>query len=206
MTNRFDQEALEWDTPYRVSRAQAIAAEIKKRVHFKPDDNVLEFGCGTALVSTNLYYSVGKISLMDTSTGMLQVALQKFEKLGTGKPVTAFSDLFSNSLTQASFDCIYTSMVLHHVLDLKEVGERFYNLLKENGTLCIVDLNPDDGSFHADDSDFDGHNGFDPEALSGDFSTYGFSREYCSTFYSSVKKTDEKDVPYSLFIMVMKKH
>lgn len=206
MTNRFDQEALEWDTPYRVSRAQAIAAEIKKQVPFKPDDNVLEFGCGTALVSVNLRDSVGKISLMDTSTGMLQVAQQKFEKQGAGKPVTAVSDLASPALAEAAFDCIYTSMVLHHVLDLKEVGERFYNLLKENGTLCIVDLNPDDGSFHADDGDFDGHNGFDPEALAGEFSTYGFSREYCSTFYSSVKKTDEKDVPYSLFIMVMKKH
>lgn len=206
MTNRFDQEALEWDTPYRVKRAEAIAAEIKKQVHFQPEDNVLEFGCGTALVSINLADSVGKITLMDTSAGMLQVALNKFEKLGTGKTVTAVGDLFSPALPEGSFDCIYTSMVLHHVLDLREVGKRFHTLLKDNGTLCIVDLNPDDGSFHADDGDFDGHNGFEPEALAVEFAAYGFTREYCSTFYSSVKKTGDRDVPYSLFILVMKKN
>lgn len=205
MANRFDDEAKEWDTPYRAKRAEAIAAEIKNQVKFSPTDSVLEFGCGTALVSSSLIDCVGRLSLMDNSTGMLEVAQAKIKAIAPQKLAAAASDLFSPLLPDGSFDVIYTSMVLHHVLNIAEVGQRFYQLLKPGGKLCIVDLNPDDGSFHADDGDFDGHNGFDPEALAREFAVVGFSREYCSTFYTSVKKIPDRDVPYSLFILVMKK-
>lgn len=205
MANRFDDEAKEWDTPYRAKRAEAIAAEINKQVKFSSTDNVLEFGCGTALVSSSLINYIGSLSLMDNSTGMLEVAQAKIKAIAPQKLAAAASDLFSPLLPDGSFDGIYTSMVLHHVLDIADVGQRFYQLLKPGGKLCIVDLNPDDGSFHADDGGFDGHNGFDPKALAQEFTGFGFTCDYCDTFYTSVKKAPGRDVPYSLFILVMKK-
>jgi ubiquinone/menaquinone biosynthesis C-methylase UbiE len=200
----FDHQAQNWDTAYRVERASAISEEIKKRVHFSPNDSVLEFGCGTGLISFNIIESVASLTLVDNSEGMLSVVKEKIRDLAPGKPVTLGDDIFSKNLPLAAFDCIYTSMVLHHINNIQETGKQFSRLLKENGVLCIVDLAPDDGSFHGADPDFDGHNGFDPEELSKEFEQYGFSEHYRAVFYSNTKEIWGRNVPYSLFILVMK--
>jgi hypothetical protein len=65
--------------------------------------------------------------------------------------------------------------------------------------LLIIDVNPDDGNFHAHHSDFDGHNGFDQLFLSGLCKKIGFSKTEIKTFYHACRIVNEK--PYSLFIM-----
>jgi len=201
---RFDQQASAWDTPYRIERARAISAEIMRQVPFSPQDRVLEFGCGTGLITFNLIDAVASVAMVDTSTGMLAVVKEKIAKFGVQTPVTLTSDLFSADLPEATFDCIYTSMVLHHIQDFRDIARRFSKLLKENGVLCIVDLMPDDGSFHLAEPGFDGHNGFDPLALSAELEQAGFVHQTSRVFYANTREFENRSIPYSLFILVMR--
>ena len=199
----FDEQANQWDTEYRIKRARRISDEIKKRVLFEPNNKVLEFGCGTGLISMNLVDGIQQITCVDNSEGMLSILKNKIDKELKEEKFIVENDLFSENINKESFDGIYSSMALHHVKDIEKIGVQFNNLLKTNGKLCIVDLMPDDGTFHRNEPDFDGHNGFDPKELSGKYAKLGFREGYKNVFFSDVKKSEEKDFGYSLFILVM---
>ena len=75
----FNSEASSWDNHRRAQRAKIIAEEISKTVELKSHFNALEFGCGTGLVSFNLYGKFQHITLVDTSKGMIDVLNKKIQ-------------------------------------------------------------------------------------------------------------------------------
>ncbi len=56
-------------------------------------------------------------------------------------------------------------MAMHHIIDVEEILNRFYEILNEKGKLCIVELNKDNGDFHKNEEGFNGHNGFSQKDL-----------------------------------------
>lgn len=201
----FDKRALTWDDEYRISRAKIIAQEIEKWVPIRKEHTALEFGCGTGLISFNLYESLRHITLVDTSKGMVEVANAKIQQYGATN-VTAYElDISKGEKPEENYDIIYTSMVLHHIEDLKGTIEKLLKILNSNGYLCIVDLVKEDGSFHKDSKDFKGHNGFEEDRLKGLLSTLGLKDIKSKIFYEGQKIIGEEKVKYSLFIMVGKR-
>ena len=76
--------AQSFDTDYRIKRATIIGKEIGKRINLFEKTNVLEFGCGTGLITTTLINKISNIALVDSSEGMLnqlQIKDQLFYKL-----------------------------------------------------------------------------------------------------------------------------
>lgn len=65
----------------------------------------------------------------------------------------------------------------------------------------MVDLDEEDGSFHEDFPDFDGHNGYSKSGLRQAALDAGFADVKIDTFYYDIRKGRAKDTPYSLFIM-----
>jgi len=47
----FDKEASTWDAPPRIKLAQDVSKAILGRLHLTQDMDILDFGCGTGLVS-----------------------------------------------------------------------------------------------------------------------------------------------------------
>ncbi|NEI75067.1 class I SAM-dependent methyltransferase, partial [Rhizobium lusitanum] len=66
----FDKYAKEWDDEERINRAKIISEKIEKTIPMNKDYSVMEFGCGTGLISFNLQDKFGKITLVDSSEGM----------------------------------------------------------------------------------------------------------------------------------------
>jgi ubiquinone/menaquinone biosynthesis C-methylase UbiE len=203
LKNKFDLIAGQWDTPYRINRSKLISNKIREYADFTTGHKVLDYGCGTGLISFNLVKHVGNITFVDSSEEMLSAAKEKV-KYVENKYVFV-NDIFTDSLESGTYDCIYTSMVLHHIKDMRSLVIKFQQLLKRNGKLCIVDLTPDDGSFHSDEPDFDGHNGFNPEELSEFFCRYGFQEEKREVFFSDTREKNGRKIDYSLFIVKLKK-
>lgn len=79
----FSIEAANWDTERRAARAKIIAEEIRRAVKIEKHYTALEFGCGTGLVSFNLFDWFENITLVDTSKGMIDIVDQKIQ----GSPV-----------------------------------------------------------------------------------------------------------------------
>lgn len=205
MKNKFDLIAGQWDSPYRIKRANSISDKIREYAGFTTDDKVLDYGCGTGLISFNLVEYVGSITFVDTSEEMLSAVNEKVKLLENKNKYEFANNISTDRLEQETYDCIYASMVLHHIKDMEPLALRFRQLLKKNGVLCIVDLTPDDGSFHSDEPDFDGHNGFNPEELSAFFCKYGFKKEKSEIFFSDKREKNGREIDYSLFILKLKK-
>lgn len=201
----FNDLAENWDTEQRVRRAKIISNEIFKSIDVKKDYCALDFGCGTGLVSFYLYDKFKQITLVDTSKGMIDKLNIKINDSNIQNMKAYQLDINDRCELLGKFDVIYTSMALHHIKDIKNSLEILYKMLNNNSYLCIIDLIEDDGSFHKQEKDFHGHNGFNTEALSKVLEEVGFKNINTHVFYKDNKNIGDLTVDYSLFLMVGKK-
>jgi len=174
--NRFDERAATWDDdPAHVERARVVAGAIRDVVPLDSSVRLLEYGAGTGLVSQALGDTVGPITVADTSAGMRKVMEDKVAAGVIAEARVWDLDLASAPLrpSEERFDLIVTVLALHHLPQLEPVLSNFATLLDDGGHLVIVDLDEEDGSFHGDG--FDGHHGFDHDALAGDLGDAGFA-------------------------------
>jgi ubiquinone/menaquinone biosynthesis C-methylase UbiE len=201
----FDEYAKNWDTDERINRAKVIANEIINATGTNENYSVMEFGCGTGLVSFNIYDKFKKVTLIDTSKGMIDILDTKISKYKIDNMITKHLDISKENSLNDKFDVIYSSMVLHHIKNIYEIINVFYQLLNNNGYLCIVDLNEENGSFHKEHSDFNGHNGFNQEELKKILISVGFNDIESNTFFNGEKIIEEKKIDYTLFLMKARK-
>ena len=174
--NSFDERAATWDDdPAHVERSQVVAGAIRDAVPLDSSVRLLEYGAGTGLVSQALRDTVGPITMADTSAGMRKVVDDKITAGLIADARVRDLDLTSAPLpaSEERFDLIVTVLTLHHLPRLEPVLSNFATLLAEGGHLAIVDLDEDDGTFHGDG--FDGHHGFDHDALANDLGKAGFT-------------------------------
>ena len=197
--------AEEFDTQYRIDRAQIIANTIKKELNLPEMKNVMEFGCGTGLITLNLLDSLQAITLVDSSKGMLTVLKDKINKINSNKKISIYNDINSYELLIESFDFIYSSMVLHHISNIPKYSNRFFQLIKKNGFLCIIDLSPVDKMVRKNEIDFIGSNGFDSNDLSIEIQKHGFIELVNREIYSNSKIIEDKEIKYSLFMLILQK-
>lgn len=197
----FDEYAKNWDTDRRIQRAKIIADKIGSFISSDKKYSAMEFGCGTGLISFNLYDRFRSITLVDTSKEMIDVVNSKIENYQVNNMIPCKGDILNDELIHTKYDVIYNSMALHHIKDTAAIINKFYELLNDDGYLCIVDLDEEDGSFHKEYPDFDGHNGFNQGELKKVLIKAGFNEVESETFYFDQKNIDGKMVNYSLFIM-----
>lgn len=203
----FDDQAKNWDNdPGKIERAQVFAKEITNVV--KPDGNMkgFEYGCGTGLLSYYLRNHFSDLVLADNSEGMLSVLKERIEKEKITNMIPVHVNLPDDNFKQHDFDVIYTLMTLHHIKETNELIHTFNTILKKGGYLCIGDLVTEDGSFHANMHDFDGHNGFDRNELESVLRNNGFEIKSYTICYEITKNTnDGRTKQYPLFLLVGKK-
>lgn len=148
MKNIFDEKAKLWDkADFRIKIYRIFADFIKEKIMRK--ENALDFGCGTGGVSFLLKNELKKIYLLDTSEGMLEVLSEKIADENIENMEIKNFDFYCNS-EKFKFDNIYTSMVLHHIENIREFFRAVHSNLNEKGKFFILDLMKEDGSFHAD--------------------------------------------------------
>lgn len=200
---RFDTKAKEWDnSPDKLKRAKVFAIEIIDFIKPNKTKNALEFGCGTGLLSFQLKDAFNKITLADTSAGMIDVLKEKIKKQDIKNFIPLLADLLQENTGVKNIDVIYTLMTLHHINDLDKAFKEFHNILNNNGYLCIADLVEEDGTFHKPELNFDGHLGFNKESLIKLLVKHDFTFQYYSTPHTIIKENGKH---YPLFLLIAKK-
>ena len=195
-SNRFDEAAAIWDEqPRRVTLARAVADEITRQIRLSRDIDVLDFGCGTGLLTLALQPLVRSVTGADTSAGMLEVLRQKVRTQGLTNVETILLDRDLPLSVAARFHLVVSSMALHHVANLGPLFKRFHEQLHPGGRLALADLDREDGSFHEDPREVH-HLGFERSELQAVLAEAGFVGLGATT--AIVTRKESRDYPVFL--------
>ena len=183
----FDQAAATWDLEdRRVALAHALAQAIAARVPLDKGKSVLDFGCGTGLVSLELGPRVGAITGADTSPAMLLALAGKAKALGIPVRTLELDSMGANDLG-GPYDLIVSSMTLHHVADVPALFRQFARHLLPAGQVALADLDQEDGGFHEASVSIH-HRGFPREQIRSWLLEAGFREIHLETATVTVKQ------------------
>jgi len=177
MDNRshFDTAAKTWDNEETIKRNEAFAQAIKKYLH-SHIPKLMDFGCGTGLLTGHFVNQADELIGIETSNGMLEQFSERF--IGINKVKYLAINLEKESLPSdvGPFDVIVTAMAFHHLKDPQKMLSLFKGHLSSNGMVFIIDLDEEDGTFHPDNEGMGVHHfGFSKKTLESWSKELGFS-------------------------------
>ncbi|MFO7861619.1 MAG: class I SAM-dependent methyltransferase [Desulfosalsimonas sp.] len=170
----FEQAAARWDEkPRRVQLAGDVAEAVKKQVPLNRDMDMLDFGCGTGLLTLALQPLVGSVTGVDSSPAMLEMLEKKIKEMAIDNVQTRLLDIDKGEQLSGRFDLVVSSMTLHHIPDIDHLIRQFCRVLKPGGHLALADLDKEGGRFHEDNHGVF-HFGFNRQQLSARLNDAGF--------------------------------
>lgn len=112
----------------------------KTKKYLNNSDIVMDYGCGTGLVSNEVADSVKMIYAVDISSKMIELANQKADEHKIANINYTCATLFDERYKEGSFDVILAFYILHLPEDVHKVMERINRLLTPGG--LIVSATP----------------------------------------------------------------
>ncbi len=202
----FNKVAASWDEdPKRVKLANDLAESIAQNIPLASDMDVMDFGCGTGLLTLNLQPQVRSITGVDSSQGMLDMLRAKTENHGLTNVSSHFKNLEDGDVLDGAYHLITSAMTFHHVNDIDPLLKNFHKILHPAGYIAIADLDRDDGQFHEDSTGVF-HNGFERSWLEQKFSAAGFEDVSCRTATSILKPSaDGGTRAFTVFLLIGRK-
>jgi ubiquinone/menaquinone biosynthesis C-methylase UbiE len=202
----FDKSAESWDQKTgRVKLADDVAKAIIAEIKLSQDTDVLDFGCGTGLLTLQLQPLVHSITGVDSSHGMLDVLNSKIKELKLTNVKTELVDMEKGDVLKGMYHLVVSSMTFHHIQNFESPLKQFYKCLLPGGYLCIADLDSDGGNFH-DDNTGVFHFGFDRSFMRKLFIQHGFQDVRDVTAARVVKNLpDGRLRGFNVFLMTARK-
>jgi 2-polyprenyl-3-methyl-5-hydroxy-6-metoxy-1,4-benzoquinol methylase len=199
----FDKEAREWDEyPGHVKLATDIAAAMSRHLSLNAKTDILDFGCGTGLLTLPWAPRVRSLTGVDSSQGMVDMMASKAAKQGLTNVKTLRLDLDKGAALGGRYDLIVSSMTLHHIRNIEALLKQFHRVLAPSGRICLADLDPDGGRFHSDNRGVF-HNGFEREELRRAFAEAGFDDIRDATAVEETRPTSDGSTRrFTVFLML----
>lgn len=195
----FAEKAKEYDDKKsRTENVDNIAQSMINELSFSKGMNIMDFGSGTGLLTSNIAPHVGEITAVDVSKAMIEVLESKKHLIDCKLQIVEL-DLTKETLN-TKFDAIISSMTIHHIKDVQDIFNKFYTLLDDNGTIAIADLDKEDGSFHSEDTGVF-HFGFDRNEFMKIAENAGFKDLKIHTASNIAKETGN----YNVFLLTGRK-
>lgn len=101
--------------------------------YLTPSDRVLDFACGTGLITLQVAPHVAEVRAIDISDEMVARFRGKLDVRGAGNIELSQTDLFDPCLEPGSFDAVMACNVLCYVENFDVVMARIQELLKPGG-------------------------------------------------------------------------
>jgi ubiquinone/menaquinone biosynthesis C-methylase UbiE len=201
--NRFDEAAKTWDKrQVSIESSDACVQDLLNNVKLKNNANILDYGCGTGFIAFALKNETNNVTGMDYSKGMIEVFNNKVSQFDCENIKAIKHNMNEDELPKNTYDLIISSKTMHHIKDTNMFFKKSYNALKNDGILCINDLDKEDGSFHKDkENDGVEHFGYEKEELLAIAKNIGFKILSYKIVYNQLKNEQY----YPLFNLIVKK-
>ena len=167
----FNTMAKTWDdNPTRHQVTQSIY-NIHETISLNSSTTVLDYGCGTGLLSFLLSGKVKSVHSADTSPGMLKQLKNKIIQAKINNISTEVFDAENDQLPNIRYDLIVSAMTLHHLQNAPATIAKLISLISPGGWIALADLCKEDGSFHTEVKV--NYFGFEPSELEAIFKSIG---------------------------------
>ncbi len=203
---RFDRDAALWDgcpNPHRAALASACREALAGVIEgFATSPSLFDYGCGTGAVSLPLAQMCASITGCDFSEGMLAQFAKNAASLGLDRVRTLQLDLSGEApIPPERYDIAHCGMVMHHIVDIPAFFCRISEVLRHGGTLSLIDAEPEDGSFHDDNSGV-AHYGLNPDQLCQQLEGMGYDIIHSRRIHTVEKPRAGQMKPYPIFHIV----
>lgn len=136
-------------------QAQTLTELLHHDTRYPAGSLVLEAGCGigaqTVILAKNSPQA--RITSIDISPDSLKTAEENVRNNGFSNVTFRQADIFSLPFTPASFDHIFVCFVLEHLAEPRLALEQLRPLLKEGGTITVIEGDHGSAYFHPDNND-----------------------------------------------------
>jgi len=196
----FDRMAATWDeNPMRREISLAVGQAIRSKIRLHGGMNVLDYGCGTGLLSFLLAAEVGAVTSADTSDGMLEQVRRKVIAQKVKNVQALQLDVTRGDVLTDRFDLITSAMTMHHIEDVHGTLRSLAGMLEPGGWLVVADLCTEDGGFHKDVDV--AHHGFDAGELTEYLKNCGLQE----VAWEMVHKVEKNGREYPIFCVYGRK-
>jgi len=170
----FNQIGKKWD----MIQSEVMNPEIYRKWLIgslpQKSDLILDLGCGPGGLISHIVPKANRVIGIDTSAKMIEEAANIYAK---NKKVSFIQNSLENlPMKDKSTDAVIASMVLHHISNPPLVLQEAYRVLKNEGSLSIVELKKHDNEFMRDKY-ADLWLGFDPTLITEWLINSGFQIE-----------------------------
>ena len=136
-------------------QAEALTALLHDDTRYPAGSQVLEAGCGigaqTVILARNS--PAAAITSVDISPESIRRVETRVREEGIGNVTFRAGDIFSLPFPPGSFDHIFLCFVLEHLADPQGALGRLRPLLKDGGTITVIEGDHGSTFFHPDDAD-----------------------------------------------------
>ncbi len=136
-------------------QAQTLTDLLHHDTHYPAGSRVLEAGCGIGAQTVILAKNSPKaqITSIDISEDSLRLAEENVRREGITNVTFRQGDIFHLPFEPASFDHIFVCFVLEHLAEPVLALEHLRPLLKEGGTLTVIEGDHGSTFFHPENED-----------------------------------------------------
>ncbi|MDD1694183.1 MAG: class I SAM-dependent methyltransferase [Methanoregula sp.] len=142
----FQEWANEYDnTLGKVRRHHKLLDLVVRESGVKRNDQVLDIGCGTGLLSLKFLDKADcSVTAIDSSTQMLGIFREKIEKCKLNEKIHCIQMSAEDMVFEpGQFDIVAATVALHHVKCKEPVIRNIYNCLKDGGRLVLGEMDID---------------------------------------------------------------
>lgn len=169
-------------------KAELSPEKLLNIIPMKATDTILDFGAGTGYFTISAAKAVsGQVYALDVDAEMLEIIKAKALQENIGNIIPVLSDGQNLALPEGSIDLVIASLVLHEIHPLHHALIRIKNVLKENGHLICVELEPKG----------------QPSQKAPRISSSGMEKELEGTGFRIV---DKFFISESLYVLIAQKH
>lgn len=136
-------------------QAETLTELLHHDTHYPAGSRVLEAGCGIGAQTVILARNSPEawITSVDISEDSLKRAQEKIRQEGITNVVFRQGDIFHLPFEPEGFDHIFVCFVLEHLADPQRALGQLRPLLKEGGTITVIEGDHGSAYFHPDNTD-----------------------------------------------------